>query len=140
MNNLICNRCYDKDIISKKILKKNDIYKCKLCKENIFFNSVFDFVYFEKLISIKKDKIFNKKNNNKDCSYNICEERIENFEKKSILICCKCVLKYDNLNKNNYNVVKPDIMCMMCNYSLCSEYNFHNKCYNDFILNLKENY
>lgn len=137
MNTLICNKCYNKDIINKKILIPSKEYRCFLCKEYIFFYSNFD---FEKLISIKKDKIFNKKNNNKECCYNICESRIEEFEKKSILICCKCILETDKLNRNNYNVVKPDIMCMMCNYSLCSKYNFHNKCYNDFILNLKENY
>ena len=50
MNNLICNRCYDKDIINKKILKVNDIYKCKLCKENIFFIVI----YILKIIISKK--------------------------------------------------------------------------------------
>lgn len=132
----ICNRCYDKDIISKKLLIPSKYYKCFLCKENIFFYSNL----YIKNNNIKKEIILNKKNNNKECCYSICESRIEEFEKTSILICCKCILENDKININNYNVVKPDIMCMMCNYSLCSEYNFHNKCYNDFILNLKENY
>ena len=128
-NNIICNRCYNKDIISKKLLKENNNYICKLCNKNIFFYTIF----FIKNNDIIKELILKIKNNSKECALKECGEKIEDFEKKSILICCKCILEKDTLKINNYSVDKPDIMCMMCNYSCCSRYNFHINCSDKFI-------
>lgn len=128
LKNSICNRCYE-NVEYKNVLLKNKEYVCFICKDNIFYNTILNIQHNTNNI---KEIILNKKNNNKDCAFKKCGNRIEEFEKYKIIICCKCVLKYDNLNKNNYSVVKPDIMCMKCNYSLCSEYNFHKRCYNQF--------
>jgi len=142
MNNLICNRCYDKYLYFKNKITISKKHICFLCDGNIFFYNNLDLKNKNKNKNnnnIVKEIILNKKNNNTDCALKECGDRVELFEKESIVICCKCVLKNDHLNKNNYSVVKPDIMCLMCNYSCCSRYNFHKQCFNKFNLDQSEN-
>ena len=126
MSNFICYKCYE-DIRYKDLLTKNEEYKCKLCKKNIFFTTKYIINNF-----IKK-KILKDYNNNRDCALKECCMGIESFEKTSVLICSKCIFEYKNLNNNNYSVVKPDKMCLLCNYSCCSSYNFHINCFEKFI-------
>ena len=132
MSNILCNRCYEKEI-NKKLFSSSKEYNCYLCKDNIFYTTKFN------INNDSKEILFNKKNNNKDCCIKKCLTVIEKFEKTTILICPKCVLQNNKININNYTVVKPDKICLMCNVSLCSSYNFHNNCFNKFIQDLKEN-